>query len=66
VALDGTVALERGYSESVVQGLRQRGHFVEVLEYGDPVFGGAQTILALESGYCAASDPRKDGQVVVF
>ena len=66
VALDGTVALERGYSESVVQGLRQRGHLVEVLEYGDPVFGGAQTILALESGYCAASDPRKDGQAVVF
>ncbi len=66
VSVDGTVALERGYSEAVVQGLRQRGHLVEVLEYGDPVFGGAQTILALENGYCAASDPRKDGQVAVF
>ncbi|MBE9505463.1 MAG: gamma-glutamyltransferase family protein [Chloroflexi bacterium] len=66
VAVDGTVALERGYSESVAEGLRERGHFVQVLEYGDPVFGGAQTILALDSGYCAASDPRKDGQVAVF
>ncbi len=66
VVADGTVALERGHSEEVVQGLRQRGHLVEVLEYGDPVFGGAQAILALEKGYCAASDPRKDGQAAVF
>ncbi len=66
VAVDGAVALERGHSESVVQELQQRGRPVEVLDYGDPVFGGAQTILALDNGYCAASDPRRDGQAVVL
>jgi gamma-glutamyltranspeptidase/glutathione hydrolase len=66
VGVDGAVALERGYSESVVKGLRQAGHLVEVLDYGDPLFGGAQTILALDNGYCAASDPRRDGQAVVW
>ncbi|GAI93808.1 unnamed protein product [marine sediment metagenome] len=64
--VDGAVALERGHSESVVQGLQQAGHLVEVLDYGDPLFGGAQTILALDNGYCAASDPRRDGQAVVL
>ena len=30
------------------------------------VFGGAQLIYRLQGGYCAASDPRKDGQAVGF
>ncbi|TFH35075.1 MAG: gamma-glutamyltransferase family protein [Dehalococcoidia bacterium] len=65
VGSDGAVALERGRSDSVVTALRERGRIVDVLDYGDPLFGGAQTILALEKGYCAASDPRKDGQAIV-
>ena len=65
VDLSGGVALERGWGDSVVAALREKGHVVDVLDYGDPVFGGAQTILALEKGYCAASDPRKDGQAIV-
>ena len=63
--MSGGVALERGWGDSVVAALREKGHVVDVLDYGDPVFGGAQTIVALEKGYCAASDPRKDGQAIV-
>jgi gamma-glutamyltranspeptidase/glutathione hydrolase len=29
-------------------------------------FGGAQAICRLDEGYCAASDPRKEGQAVGF
>ncbi|MBN1856167.1 MAG: gamma-glutamyltransferase family protein [Dehalococcoidia bacterium] len=62
---DGGVAVERGYGDSVVAALRGKGHAVDVLDYGDSLFGGAQTIFALQKSYCAASDPRKDGQAIV-
>ena len=65
VDVDGGVALESGHSDSIVTALREKGRHVGVLDYGDPLFGGAQTILVLEKGYCAASDPRKDGQAIV-
>jgi gamma-glutamyltranspeptidase/glutathione hydrolase len=29
-------------------------------------FGGAQVVFRLDDGYCAASDPRKEGQAVGF
>jgi gamma-glutamyltranspeptidase/glutathione hydrolase len=57
------VALERDFPPAVRRELRRRGH--RLVE--DPptlLFGGAQAILALPGGYCAASDPRKDGQAV--
>jgi len=64
VAPDGSVLLERGVSDEVRRRLEQGGHRVDVAAYGDPVFGGGQFALSLPSGYCAASDPRKDGEAV--
>jgi gamma-glutamyltranspeptidase/glutathione hydrolase len=59
------VALERGIGASVADDLRGRGH---VLVDAPPtaLFGGAQAIYCVPHGYCAASDPRKDGQAVGF
>jgi gamma-glutamyltranspeptidase/glutathione hydrolase len=66
VTAEGPVMLEGGLYESVGSQLRHRGHVVERGDYGDPMFGGAQAICKLESGYCAASDPRRDGEAVVW
>lgn len=66
VCKDMSVALERGgFDASVVEELRGRGHRVLV---GDPDwgYGGAQLIMKLGDGYCAGSDPRKDGQAAGF
>ncbi len=54
-----TVAIEEGTSPAVVEDLRGRGHDVEVRTFR--AFGGAQIIQRLATGYCAASDSRKDG-----
>ena len=45
--------------------LAHRGH---VIVDEDPYwgYGGAQLILNNGEAWCAASDPRKDGQAVVF
>jgi len=65
VAADGTVLLEQGFSDATRNELERLGHRVQRMRYGDPVFGGGQFALVLPSGYCAASDPRKDGLVAV-
>ena len=62
---DFQLAMEPGFPEETVQGLRDLGHQVRVREH-QSVFGGAQLIQRLEQGYCAASEPRKDGQAVGF
>ena len=62
---DGTLALEDGIDAGVIRALEARGHRIT----GDPPpfgFGGAQLILRLEKGYCAASDHRKDGCAAGF
>jgi len=66
VDADSAVYLEDGFAESTYAALRAHGREPMFLAYGDPTFGGAQAILALENGYCAASDPRRDGQAVVL
>jgi gamma-glutamyltranspeptidase/glutathione hydrolase len=66
IAPDGATLLERGFPDEVCRELEQRGHRVQWANYGDAVFGGGQFALSLPSGYCAASDPRKDGQAVAF
>jgi len=65
VAEDFRLALEPGFDPGVTKALRKRGHR---LLKGTPesTFGGAQIILKLEKGYCAASDHRKDGQAVGY
>jgi gamma-glutamyltranspeptidase/glutathione hydrolase len=62
---DGRVALEQGFKQTTIDGLRQRGHEIK-LDSPEKVFGGAQLIHVMESGYCGASDHRKEGLVAGF
>ena len=62
---DFSVALEPGYSAAVKKDLVNRGHRL-IDENPVSQFGGAQIIYRLENGYCAASDPRKEGQAAGF
>ena len=65
VAEDFSISLEPGFSTDAAGELRRRGHrFMD--EFDMPLFGGGQILYRLEEGYCAASDPRKDGQAVGF
>lgn len=59
------VGIEEGFGAEVLDGLRSRGHDVELHPRSTP-FGGAQLIYRLEEGYLAASEPRKEGQAVGF
>jgi len=59
------IALEAGFSPRVVSELEQRGHTI-IKDSPTHMFGGAQVIHRLENGYCAASDPRKDGQAAGY
>lgn len=65
---DSSVSLESGFSSDVIEELEDRGHKVSPRSFpslsGD--FGGAQLVFCLDGGYCAASDPRKDGLAVGF
>jgi len=65
---DFSISLEAGFSPAVIGELKKRGHNIWPAA---PTFlsgglGGAQLIYCLEDGYCAASDPRKDGQALGF
>jgi len=62
---DGVVLLETGTPEHTAAGLESRGHEV-MRDAPRERFGGAQIIQRLEDGYCAASDPRKDGAAVGY
>ena len=59
------IALEAGFSSRVFIELKRRGHTI-IKDPPTHMFGGAQVIQRLENGYCAASDPRKDGQAVGY
>jgi gamma-glutamyltranspeptidase / glutathione hydrolase len=62
---DAHIALEAGIGVEVRDELMKRGHILAD-PLPTPVFGGGQIIHRLPDGYCAASDPRKDGQAVGF
>jgi gamma-glutamyltranspeptidase / glutathione hydrolase len=62
---DSHLALEPGFGPAIRAELQSRGHLLAP-ETPMSVFGGAQLIYRLPGGYCAASDPRKDGQAVGF
>jgi len=65
VSEDFRIALEPGFSDSVIKDLKKRGHrFME--DTNMYLFGGGQLICRMEDGYCAASDSRKDGQAAGF
>jgi gamma-glutamyltranspeptidase/glutathione hydrolase len=60
-----SVSVESGFAAPVLEELKRRGH--RIVEHAGPLeFGSAQLIWSLEGGYCAASDPRRDGQAVGF
>lgn len=60
VTEDFHLCLEAGIAPEVAEELRRRGHRLGT----DAYFGGAQLIYRLGESYCAASDPRKEGQAV--
>lgn len=59
------VAIETEFSAATLDELARRGHQLRRMPR-DPMFGGAQLIHRLADGYCAASEPRKEGQAVGF
>ena len=63
---DMSIDLERGISSAVRDGLIARGHRIHDESKEPTYFGGAQAIVKLDDGYCAASEPRKDGHAVGF
>ncbi|MBU2055639.1 MAG: gamma-glutamyltransferase family protein [Proteobacteria bacterium] len=65
VAEDSVLSLEAGFGPDVREELKRRGHRLTD-EAATSLFGGAQLVYCLPDGYCAASDPRKDGQAVGF
>jgi gamma-glutamyltranspeptidase/glutathione hydrolase len=62
---DLSVAVEPGFSEPVISDLKKRGHAI-IEDATIFHYGGSQAIYCLPYGYCAASDPRKDGQAVGY
>ena len=62
---DLKVGLEQGIPQAVFDDLKARGHDVRY-EHQESVFGGAQLIQALPSGYVGGSDHRKEGYVGGF
>jgi gamma-glutamyltranspeptidase/glutathione hydrolase len=63
VSEHGEIALEPELGLEVRKELLSRGHrFLESAP--STLFGGAQAIYKLDQGYCAGSDPRKDGHAV--
>lgn len=58
------VAVEEGVDASVREALAARGHDVSVAP--PMMFGGAQAALAVDGGYVAATESRKDGVVAGF
>jgi gamma-glutamyltranspeptidase/glutathione hydrolase len=61
-----SVSLESHMPAQVVQGLRERGHRIEVAPSGHLKFGAAQAIHCLGEFHLGASDTRRDGQAVGF
>jgi gamma-glutamyltranspeptidase/glutathione hydrolase len=59
------VAIETDFPPAALDELERRGHQLKRMPR-DPMFGGAQLIHRLADGYCAASEPRKEGQAVGF
>jgi gamma-glutamyltranspeptidase/glutathione hydrolase len=63
ISPEGQLGLEPGFPPETRKKLVELGH--TLMPSADPtLFGGAQLIVRAAQGYCAASDPRKDGQAV--
>jgi len=62
---DFSVGLEKGFNPVVLEGLRARGHTVQ-LDARPWIFGGAQLIYRGEDSFIAGSDHRKEGLALGF
>ncbi len=64
------INVESAINAATVQGLKDRGHQVDVIQDSYQDFGAGQFIWRLGDpsveGYVAASDPRRDGQAAAF
>lgn len=64
----GTLTMEPGVPQEVLQGLQEMGHHPEKQAPGNLLFGSAQLVQRLpadgEAVYAAGSDHRRDGQAV--
>ena len=63
---DKTLWVEPGFGADVYDELKRRGHDVVVRPQRHWEFGAGQVIYRTDDGYCAASEPRADGQAVGF
>jgi gamma-glutamyltranspeptidase len=64
VAADGGVSVEARVDATIVEGLTQRGHRVEVRGPYEFAMGHAHAIEILPVGYAGATDPRAEGAVL--
>jgi gamma-glutamyltranspeptidase / glutathione hydrolase len=58
------VLLEKSVSREIVEGLKQRGHNIEIAP--DFMFGKGQMILRSQDSLIAASEPRSDGLALAY
>ena len=63
---DGIVRVEAHMPRHTTEGLRARGHVIEVLPTGHLDFGAAQIVLSTGNHHAGASDGRRDGQAIGF
>ena len=63
---DKKLWVEPGFESAVYEELKRRGHDLEVRPQRHWEFGAGQVIYKMDEGYCAASEPRADGQAVGF
>ena len=61
---DGLVVVEGRAPETVVQGLRDRGHEVHRVDDWNGLAGHAHAIEQVDGGWAAASDPRSEGGAI--
>jgi gamma-glutamyltranspeptidase / glutathione hydrolase len=70
IADNGKLLVEAALGVGVAEALASRGHDVTLAPADSIDFGSAQVIARLsndlQDGYCAASDPRRDGQAVGY
>jgi gamma-glutamyltranspeptidase / glutathione hydrolase len=60
---DGSVVVEAGAPDAVIEGLRARGHEVRVIEHRAHAAGHAHVLRVTGAGYEAGTDPRCEGAV---
>ena len=63
---DWSLSAESRFEAEVVEGLRDRGHNLEIVGDFDSLMGHAHAIAATDQGYEGATDPRTEGAVLGF